>query len=83
MAAINGTYAGDKKVEPGQPVEVTSGMEIRFGSTVLRFEAPASDQAIASTEYAREVEEAEELEEYSGRIDCRRASCRRTDESAC
>jgi len=65
IGSTNGTYAGDKKVEPGQPVEVTSGMEIRFGSAVLRFEAPASDQAIASAESAREVEEAEELEEYS------------------
>ncbi|MEN6521469.1 MAG: FHA domain-containing protein [Armatimonadota bacterium] len=65
LGSTNGTYVGNRKVEPGQPVEIKPGDEIRFGSAVMRLEEPASEAVIAAEEAVREVEEAEEREELA------------------
>lgn len=61
VGSTNGTFAGNVKVEPGSPVEVKDGTEIRFGSAAMRLEAPEppADVAVA------EVEEAEKREELA------------------
>jgi pSer/pThr/pTyr-binding forkhead associated (FHA) protein len=65
LGSTNGTFVEDRKVEPGQPVEVEPGAEIRFGSATMRLEAPEPDIALAGAEAVREVEEAEEREELA------------------
>lgn len=62
LGSSNGTIVAGEKVEPEQQVRLESGMEIYFGSAVLRFEAPGPDVAIAAAEAAREIEDAEERE---------------------
>lgn len=65
LGSTNGTYIGDRKVEPGAPVEVKPGDEIRFGSAIMRLEEPSSEVVITAAEAAREVEEVEEREELA------------------
>ncbi|MBI2843991.1 MAG: FHA domain-containing protein [Armatimonadetes bacterium] len=63
LGSTNGTFVGDERVEPGHPVEVGNGAEVKFGSAVVRLEAPPEDMAIAAAEAAIEIKEAEEREE--------------------
>jgi len=65
VGSTNGTFAGGKKIEPGEQAEVEPGTELMFGSAVLKLEAPPEDAAVSAAEAVREVEEAEEREKLS------------------
>lgn len=56
LGSTNGTWAGNVKLEPGQPVEIENGAEVRFGSATFKLDVPPQVEA------EREVDEAEKLE---------------------
>jgi len=58
MGSTNGTFAGDSKVEPGQPIEVEPGTEIKFGSVALRLEGPEGVERVEGDEGEEPAEEA-------------------------
>lgn len=68
FGSSNGTYVGNTKVEPGNPVQVADGMELRFGSATLKYEAPKAVEA-AETAPAAQVEPAGEVTQMPAQDD--------------
>jgi pSer/pThr/pTyr-binding forkhead associated (FHA) protein len=73
VGSSNGTYVGEKKVEPGQPVEVASGVEIRFGSAMMRLEVPevseaAAEEIVDLLKREEMAEESVEVEEVASEL---------------
>ena len=60
MGSTNGTFADDAKVEPGQPIEVEPGTEIKFGSVALRLEGVGGVEGVEGVERDEGEEAAEE-----------------------
>lgn len=54
--STNGTFVGNKKVEPGQPVTIQPGAEILFGSAMMKLEAIAPEQVVEPVEVEQPAE---------------------------